>query len=153
MPQIRRADAADLPSLVQLMERYWTFEHIPGFDAASVSAPLARLLSQAHLGSGWIAFEHGGTPVGYLLAVYVFSLEYLGLTAEIDEFFVVPEHRGHGIGVQLLKTAEAEFVRAGCTKVHLQLGRDNDAARAFYRRQGYAQRSGYELLDKTLPHS
>jgi hypothetical protein len=26
----------------------------------------------------------------------------------------------------------------------------NDAARAFYHRLGYTERSGYELLDKTL---
>jgi ribosomal protein S18 acetylase RimI-like enzyme len=89
-------------------------------------------------------------PVGYLLGVYVFSLEHLGLTAEIDEFFVMPQQRGHGIGLQLLKIAEAVFVQAGCTNVSLQLSRRNDSARAFYRRQGYTERSGYELLDKML---
>lgn len=42
---------------------------------------------------GWIAMD-ADKPIGYLLAVYVFSLEHLGLTAEIDEFYVVPEQRG-----------------------------------------------------------
>jgi GNAT superfamily N-acetyltransferase len=63
--------------------------------------------------------------------VYVFSLEHLGLTAEIDEFFVLPSVRSHGLGDGLLHRAEAEFVRRGCTNVALQLGRGNDRARVF----------------------
>ena len=151
MPQIRPATVDDTPLLVPLVKSYWSFEEIPGFDQDRVAAQLARLLSESQLGCGWIALdENGHTAVGYLLAVYVFSLEYLGLTAEIDEFFVLPDHRGQGLGVEMLEAAEKEFVRAGCTKVSLQLSRDNEPARAFYRRHGYAQRSGFELLDKTL---
>lgn len=55
-----------------------------------------------------------------------------------------------GGGVAMLDAAEAEFRRMGCTNVSLQLGRGNDAAREFYRRRGYSERSGYELLDKML---
>ena len=40
--------------------------------------------------------------VGYLLAVYVFSLKHLGLTAEVGELFVSPSRRGQNIGTQLL---------------------------------------------------
>lgn len=72
---------------------------------------LGRLCTQPQLGSAWITHADGAAA-GYLLAVYVFSLEHHGLTA---------------------------------------LRRDNDAARAFYRRHGYRARAGYELLDKSLP--
>jgi ribosomal protein S18 acetylase RimI-like enzyme len=106
-------------------------------------------LSHSTLGAGWIATVESA-PAGYLLAVYVFSLEHLGVTAEIDEFFVSPSHRGSGIGAALLETAEAEFTRAGLTNVSLQLARNNDAARRFYHAHGYGNRSGYELLDKVL---
>jgi GNAT superfamily N-acetyltransferase len=54
------------------------------------------------------------------------------------------------IGDALLKLADAEFARRGCTNVALQLGRGNDGARAFYRRHGYDERAGFELLDKML---
>lgn len=151
MPQIRQATPEDIPLLLQLVKSYWAFEDISGFDPTRVAAQLTRLLSEPHLGCGWLALEENGrAPVGYLLAVYVFSLEYLGLTAEIDEFCVLASHRGRGTGIELLEAAEAEFVRAGCTRISLQLSRDNASARAFYRKHGYAERSGYELLDKTL---
>jgi GNAT superfamily N-acetyltransferase len=146
---IRLVTAQDIPALLPLVEQYWLFEDIAGFDPARVGRELGRAVADTKLASGWIAFTRG-QPVGYLLAVYVFSLEHLGLTAEIDEFFVLPSARGKGIGDSLLQLAEAEFVRRGCTNVALQLGRGNDGARDFYRRHGYAERAGYELLDKML---
>ena len=149
MLQIRQATIDDVPVLLRLMEVYWAFEGISGFDPPRVSGQLTRLFSEPRLGCGWVAFVDG-RPVGYLVAVYVFSLEHLGLTAEIDEFMVLDQHRGHGVGSALLGIAESTFTRAGCTNVSLQLSRGNDSARAFYHRQGYSERSGYELLDKAL---
>jgi GNAT superfamily N-acetyltransferase len=147
---VRPTDAGDIPALLALVEQYWAFEGIAGFDAVVVGGQLERLFADPRLGAAWIA-EVNGKPAGYLLAVYVFSLEHLGLTAEIDEFFVLPPGRGHGVGAQLLQAAEAEFARMKCTNVSLQLGRGNDPAREFYRRHGYSDRAGFELLDKMLP--
>jgi len=146
---IRRAVAADIPALVALVRDYWDFEHIDGFDEQRTRAVLGTFLANPVLGCGWIA-EHSGKAVGYLLACYVFSLEHGGMTAEIDEFFVLASHRGSGLGRRMLTTAEKTFTEAGCTNVALQLGRGNDAARAFYRRAGYGERDGYELMDKML---
>ena len=140
---------SDIGALIPLVEEYWRFEKISGFDPERVSPRLAQLLSTPVLGAGWIA-RVNGIVAGYLLAVYVFSLEHLGLTAEIDEFYVVPATRGQGVGAALLRDAEAEFLRSGCTNASLQLSRSNDAARAFYRRHAYRERAGYELLDKML---
>jgi ribosomal protein S18 acetylase RimI-like enzyme len=149
---IRLATTRDIPALLALVEQYWLFEDLAGFDGPGVSRELARALSTPGLASGWIALVKG-QPVGYLLAVYVFSLEHLGLTAEIDEFFVLPSARGQGMGEELLRLAEAEFVRRGCTNVSLQLGHGNDRARTFYRAHGYGERAGFELLDKMLGRS
>ena len=146
---IQRITTTDIPAVLPLVEQYWTFEDIAGFEAARVRRELERLCADPRLGAGWIAGDDGRAS-GYLLAVYVFSLEHLGLTAEIDEFFLLPSARGRGGGIALLQAAEAEFRRVNCTNVSLQLGRGNDAAREFYRRRGYSERSGYELLDKML---
>lgn len=146
---IRPITATDVPTVLTLVEQYWIFEDIAGYDATRIGRELLRLCEDPRLGAGWIAGERG-RPVGYLLAVFVCSLEHLGLTAEIDEFFVLPSARGHGAGSALLAAAEVEFTRRECRNDSLQLGRGNEAARDFYRRQGYSQRSGFELLDKML---
>jgi GNAT superfamily N-acetyltransferase len=147
--EIRPVTAQDIPALLPLVEQYWIFEDISGFDDARIGREFARATADPAIASAWISVDKG-RAVGYLLAVYVFSLEHLGLTAEIDEFFVLPSARGRRIGDELLKHAEAEFVRRGCTNVALQLSRGNDRARVFYRTHGYGERPGYDLLDKML---
>lgn len=146
---IRPATAADAGSLSALVGEYWAFEGIAGFDRIRTAKVLGEFFAGPGLGQAWIA-ERDGEAVGYLLACFVFSIEHGGLTAEIDEFFLKPGHRGSGLGRRLLEVAEAAFQAAGCTNVALQLGRGNDAGRAFYLRCGYSPRSGYELLDKNL---
>src|ERR671910_330113 len=110
MARIQQATASDVPALLPLVAEYWRFEGLSGFDPQRVAAQLGRLLSEPRLGAGWIAVAEG-VAAGYLLAVYVFSLEHLGLTAEIDEFYVLPSARSRRIGDELLKFAEAEFRR------------------------------------------
>lgn len=146
---VRAATLADVPALMTLIDGYWRFENIAGFDAARVAAVVSRGLSEPHVGRAWLGLVDGA-PVGYLFVVFVYSLEYQGLTAEIDELFVLPAHRGHALGARLLEAAEAACRAAGCTRLVLQLGRDNESARRFYLRQGFAERAGYELLDKDI---
>jgi GNAT superfamily N-acetyltransferase len=148
-PDIRQATESDVTALLPMVREYWRFEAIEGFDAAGIERLLRRVIADATLGHVWLA-KVDGVAAGYLLAVYVFSLEHQGLTAEIDELFVVAENRGLGIGAQLLAAAEHTFRMRGCTNVSLQIGRDNDEARAFYCSHGYAGRDDFELVHKHL---
>lgn len=149
MTSVRKADVGDVSKLIPLVAAYWEFEEIHGFDAEAVGLQLQRLLADPRLGAGWVAFEED-KPIGYLLAVYVFSLEFMGITAEVDELFVLPTGRTNGAGSALLAAAESEFSKVGCTNISLQLSCENDAARRFYRRHGFSDRSKYQLLDKKL---
>jgi GNAT superfamily N-acetyltransferase len=149
LPRIRPGTQADVPQLAHLVDQYWRFESIAGFDRERVSRLLERILAQRHLGLIWVA-ESDEQLVGYLVAVFMLSLEQMGLMAEIDEFFVLPPARASGIGAALLLAVERDLASNGCVCLQLQLGKSNSRARTFYRRHGYAERDGYELLEKRL---
>jgi ribosomal protein S18 acetylase RimI-like enzyme len=146
---IREATPNDAAAIAALVEHYWSFEDIPGFQFDRVKRLLEECLADGKVARAWMASSRGEV-CGYLLAVLVFSLEHGGLMAEIDELFVSPEARESGVGLNLLRTAEDALAKAGCVRVQLQLGRQNEDARAFYQRRGYEERSDYELLDKGL---
>ncbi len=146
---IRPATSDDVATLIPLVNQYWRFEAIEGFDATRIQALLKRVIAEPALGQAWLATVEG-QPAGYLLAVYVFSLEHQGLTAEIDELFVSPDYRSKGLGGRLLDAAEESFRARGCTNVFLQVGRDNEEARAFYRSRGFSGRNGFDMVDKNL---
>jgi GNAT superfamily N-acetyltransferase len=146
---VRLATVGDIAGIASLAERYWKFESIDGFDRARIEALLGDLLSGPQRGACWVA-EADGRLCGYLLAVFMFSLEHGGLMAEIDEVFVSQEMRSAGVGSFLVAQAERDLVRRGLVRLQLQLGVDNHRARRFYERHGFRRRAGYELLDKPL---
>jgi GNAT superfamily N-acetyltransferase len=146
---IRTASPSDIPALVNLVEQYWSFEDIAGFDARRIESLLQAALFAEGRARCWLA-EQAGEIGGYLLAVPVFSLEHGGMMAEIDEFFVIPAFRGQGIGAALLLKAETVLRENGVRRLQLQLGSGNARARDFYAARGYGRRSGFELWDKAL---
>ncbi len=146
---IRFASTDDAAAIAALVERYWEFESIEGFDPLRVATLLAQLISEPQRGACWVA-ETDGRLCGYLLAVFVFSLEHGGLMAEIDEVFVSDEFRSAGLGSLLVTRAERDLAERGTVRLQLQLGVHNESARRFYQRHGFLRRAGYELFDKAL---
>ncbi len=148
--EIRSATAADIAGIALLVEQYWKFESILGFDRPRTEGLLATLLSEPARGGCWIVESGTGLLQAYLLAVYLFSLEHGGLMAEIDEFFVAPQLRSTGVGSRLLSIAERDITALGLKQIQLQLGVDNQRGRRFYERHGFRSRAGYDILDKRL---
>jgi GNAT superfamily N-acetyltransferase len=144
---VRQAIPSDAGTLARLVEQYWAFEAIENYEPGRVETLLQDALTTPGRAACWIA-EDNGHPTGYLLIVFVLSLEHGGMMAEVDEFFVVPEARGNGTGSTLLRRAERELRQLGVVRLQLQLAAENERARAFYIAHGYARRSGYELWDK-----
>jgi GNAT superfamily N-acetyltransferase len=153
---VRAAIERDIPQLLTLIRRYWEFERIAGFEALRIELLLKELIgppsasaTPARGGCVWVA-QIDERLVGYLIAVTVLSFEHRGLMAEIDELFVVPEARAHGVGRRLVAGVEQALAARGCVRLQLQLGVANTAARAFYQRLGFGARAGYALYDKRL---
>src|ERR1700688_4661549 len=146
---IRPATMEDIADIAPLVERYWEFESVGGFDRPRIETLLRALLAEPQRGACWVA-DADGRLCGYLLTVFMFSLEHGGLMAEIDDLFVSPEMRSAGVGALMLATAESDLAGRGLVRLQLQLGVDNERARLFYERHGFSGRAGYELLDKPL---
>ena len=146
---VRLAAPADVAGIAALAERYWEFEGIGGFDRPRIESILGNLISARQLGACWVA-EADGRLCGYLVAVFMLSLEHGGLMAEIDEVFVSPDMRSAGLGSLLVTTAEHALAERGLCRLQLQLGAANERGRIFYERRGFRPRAGYDLLDKPL---
>ena len=146
---IRAAGSADADGIAGLVREYWEFEGIEGFDHERIRRLLLRLLAAPHQGGCWVA-STDSRLCGYLLAVYLFSLEHGGIMAEIDEFYVSVAVRSGGVGAKLLAAAEHDMASLGLVRLQLQLGVDNQRGGRFYRRYGFEPRAGYTLLDKSL---
>lgn len=55
----------------------------------------------------------------------------------VENLYVQADHRGDGLGSELLARAEQALLDAGADRVGLEVLADNEAARRFYDRHGY----------------
>src|SRR5215207_2213398 len=151
--EIRRGGSEDLP----LLEPLWVSVHhrhvqampelAPYVDDATTwavhSALYAELLAKPE--TVLLLAYAGDALVGYGLA-HVVPLEdtWVGDTwatgpriGEIETLAVLPEHRGQGIGTELIDRLERELRAQGVTDLVLGLLPGNEAAARLYARRGY----------------
>ncbi len=144
---IERASARDLDVLLPLVDAFQREEGYAAGDAALRSA-LEALLADPRAGFVLLAREDG-RALGYAAACFGFSIEFRGRDAFVDELYVAPERRGAGLGRALLRALEGEARAAGVGQLHLEVERENGAARRLYVQEGFAS-TGRELLSKPL---
>lgn len=137
-----------LDDLLPFVEEYHAFEGIHMPEAARRRV-VARLLGSPELGSVW-ALDTGDGWIGYLALTYGFSIEFQGRDAFIDEFFIRAPHRGRGLGSRALAQARECAADLGLVALHLEVGRDNRAARNLYGRLGFEPRDRFSLMSLRL---
>src|SRR5689334_15574098 len=96
-------------------------------------APVPRFLA--------LVAEAGGTLIGMATLVERYSPAWVGPLLVIDDVFVMPPHRGRGVGKALLARAAAEAVRRGAPFVELMV-RTQNPARRLYERVGFERVRG-----------
>jgi len=90
-----------------------------------------------------VVFEKAKTVIGYAILIRYWSNEYGGNILHIDELYVKPKHRGHGIATSFLK-----MMRAKQRAVALQpeVTPTNTRARNYYRNLGFKKSKNLHLI-------
>jgi GNAT superfamily N-acetyltransferase len=90
---------------------------------------------------GAILVARDPEPIGVAVLAFTWTLEHGGPVGWLDELFVVPEHRGRGVGGLLLEQALGVARQAGCRAVELEVEAGHARAEHLYGRAGFASLS------------
>lgn len=144
---LRAARLDDVPQLVELMREFYA-ESQYTLDGERAETVFAQLLADDRLGRAWL-IEQDQSTVGYVVVTFVFSMEYGGLNAVIDDLFVRAASRHQGLGrtalAQIIESCRARGVRA----LHLETEPANGAAMRLYRRVGFRE-NGRQVMTLRL---
>jgi ribosomal protein S18 acetylase RimI-like enzyme len=142
------AGPEDLDKLMTLVAAFHAEDGIDS-DADSRQAGIAPLLTGSPYGAVYLI---GPTraPVGYVVVTFGWSVEFGGLDAFIDEFYIRPGVRGRGMGTDVLTALPNALAQAGVKAVHLEVDRGNDTAQRLYMRAGFDRRDRYMLMSRKL---
>jgi GNAT superfamily N-acetyltransferase len=93
--------------------------------------------------------EEGGGAIGFALFFHNFST-FLGKPGiYLEDLFVLPEHRGHGVGRMLLAHLAALAVERGCGRLEWAVLDWNRQAIGFYERLGARPNSDWTVYRLT----
>jgi GNAT superfamily N-acetyltransferase len=109
------------------------------FDAPT---PQARVLARRFarlLGRGDVFALISGDPeaTGFALVTLRPTPYFEGPLAQLEELYVVPHLRDHGIGTALLQAALREVKEARAGEMHINVDEVDVDARRFYERHGF----------------
>ena len=146
----RRATLNDIPTLVELMEAFYAESGL-SLDQPWAVESFRALLADETRGAVWIV-ARDGEAAGYIVLTVRHSMEYGGLNGFIDDFYVRPAFRRHGLGQAAVDTLLAEAMQRGLKALHVEAARDRTAARELYDRLGFGNIDPKrEMLTRLLP--
>jgi diamine N-acetyltransferase len=132
---MRDAEASDIPMLVELMA---DFDAEAGYtlNRPRAQAAFEALVGDASLGRVWL-IESASVVVGYAVVTFVFAMEYGGISAFLDDFFIRPAFRDRGLGSTALVRIRDTVEELGIRAMFVEVGGDNDRALKVYRSIGF----------------
>jgi GNAT superfamily N-acetyltransferase len=135
MLSIRKAVVADVPLILEFVRWLAEYERAPNAVRATEDDLRRYGFGPAALFRSLIA-EWDGRPAGIALFFFNFSTWHGKPALYLEDLFVMPEMRGHGIGKALLQKLAQIAIEENCYAVAWMVLKWNDPAIKFYESLG-----------------
>jgi GNAT superfamily N-acetyltransferase len=128
---LRPAAPEDVPALLRLIRALAEYERLL-HEVRTTEADLeTALFGEPRRASALIA-ESAGKPAGFALWFYTFSTFTGRAGLYLEDVYVLPEHRGRGIGRAIFRHLAARALAEGCARFEWAVLDWNEPAGGFY---------------------
>lgn len=135
MPTIRPATPADVAAILEFIRGLAKYEKLEDQCLATEQKLRDTLFGGRPVAEVLIA-ELDGTPVGFALFFHNYSTFLAQPGIYLEDLFVLPEHRGKGVGKALLTHLARLTVRRNCGRLEWSVLDWNEPAIRFYKSLG-----------------
>jgi|SRR6218665_1243320 len=136
MATYKSVTPSDIEILVQLMQDFYAIDGYP-MDAEQSKKLFSEFISNENLGKAWL-IESGNDIVGYMILTFIFSFEYGGTIAFVDELYLTEKSRGKGIGKESIAFLQAEAAKLSLKLLYLEVEPHNLTAQKLYLSAGFS---------------
>lgn len=126
---------ADIETVVVMMRDFYAIDGYPMHGETSEKL-FAEFLSDEKLGKAWLILLDNEI-VGYAILTFVFSFEYGGRIAFLDELYIKEQARAMGIGTQTIAYIKEEAIKADVKIIYLEVEPHNQKAQRLYISGGF----------------
>lgn len=145
----KAASAADIESLVAMMRDFYAIDGYP-MDPEKSKLLLGEFIGNESLGKCWL-IEKEGETAGYVILTYIFSFEFGGRLAFVDELYIKEAFRGQGTGKNAIGFIQSEAKKTGLKLLYLEVEHHNSNARKLYIDKGFESHKRQLLYYKINP--
>lgn len=120
----------DIAIITQMMEEFYAIDQYP-IDSERTKDLFFEFITHENLGKSWL-IQSKNEIVGYFILTFVFSFEYGGKIAFIDELYIKEMDRGKGIGKKALLFIQQEVLKLSLKLLYLEVEPHNENAQKLY---------------------
>jgi GNAT superfamily N-acetyltransferase len=143
--RIERATEGDVPLILRLIQGLAVYEKL-AHEVTATEAGLRETLFGARPSADVIIAYAGDTPAGFALFFPNYST-FLGKPGlYLEDLFVLPEFRGQGLGLALMKHLARTAVERGCGRFEWSVLDWNAPAIGFYEGLGAKLMDGWSIV-------
>lgn len=145
---LRSATRADVPEILRLIRALAEYEKL-SHEVVATEAALAQTLFGDSPAAELLLAEEDGRAVGFALFFQNYST-FLGKPGiYLEDLFVEPAFRGHGLGKQLLQAIARLAVERGCGRFEWAVLDWNESAIGFYKSLGARPMADWTVMRLT----
>ncbi len=117
-------------SIISMMQDFYAIDNYP-IDIDESKQLFETFIANPNLGKAWLIYQEEEI-VGYVILTFVFSFEYKGILAFLDELYIKNEHQGKGFGKQAVRFIQQESSQLNVKMLYLEVEQHNENAQKLY---------------------
>ena len=130
MTTFKPLEIIDISTITQMMQDFYAIDNYP-MDVEVAKNLFQEFISNEHLGKSWLIYSENEI-VGYIILTFIFSFEYGGKIAFVDELFIKETARGKGIGKEAIQFIQKEVPKLSLKLLYLEVEPHNENAQKLY---------------------
>ena len=130
MTTFKLLEIVDIEIITQMMRDFYAIDNYP-MDIEVAKTLFQEFITNEHLGKSWLIYSENEI-VGYIILTYIFSFEYGGKIAFLDELFIKETARGKGFGKEAIQFIQREAPKLSLKLLYLEVEPHNENAQKLY---------------------
>ena len=130
MISFKPLEIADIEVITQMMQNFYAIDNYP-MDVEVAKNLFQEFITNEHLGKSWLIYSENEV-VGYIILTFIFSFEYGGKIAFVDELFIKETARGKGFGKEAIQFIQQEVPKLSLKLLYLEVEPHNENAQKLY---------------------
>jgi ribosomal protein S18 acetylase RimI-like enzyme len=136
MITFKSIEISDIEAITAMMQDFYAIDNYP-MEAETTKRMFEEFISNDNFGKAWLIFADNKVA-GYVILTYIFSFEYGGKIAFLDELFIKESARGKGIGKETIQFIQRESPKLSLKLLYLEVEEHNKSAQKLYIAQDFA---------------